>query len=512
MPLLFSPAGAAEGERPNFVIILVDDLGRHDLGIEGSPFYESPHIDRLASSGMRFENGYASCRVCSPSRASLLLGKSPARHGITNWIGAPAGEQYTRNDPLLPAEYVRTLPAADTTLAEALAQAGYVTFYAGKWHLGDEGSWPEDHGFQINKGGWSSGSPKGGYFSPWQNPNLENTAPGESLAIRLAKETAEFIDGHRQQPFLAFLAFYHVHSPIETTQPLWEKYRRKAGSLGLPDGDAYEFDRRLPVRQVQDNPIYAGMIETLDDAVGIVLEKVRETGLDETTVVIFTSDNGGVSSGDAYSTSNLPLRGGKGRQWQGGLKVPLYVRAPGITQPGDQTAEPAIHTDIYPTVLELAGLPLLHEQHQDGRSLAPALQGASLPRRDLYWHYPHYGNQGGEPSSVILSGDWKLIAYHEDGRQELYHLASDRGEQQDVLHDHPEVARELSAKLNDWLSENKVAMPEPNPNFDREAFERNLHDERTKGVERLEAERDRFADPDWQPNATWWDSALAPPD
>ncbi len=498
---------SAQAEKLNFLFILVDDLGVRDLGIEGSTFYETPNIDALARSGMRFENGYAACQVCSPSRASIMLGKAPPRHGITQWIGDRSGLAWNHGNPVMNAEYVHNLPAADTTLAEALRAGGYTTFFAGKWHLGKEGSWPEDHGFDINKGGWEPGSPKGGYFSPWINPRLENGPDGESLTLRLAEETAAFMASSKDQPFLAYLSFYTVHGPLQTTDTLWKKYRKKAADLGLTENDRrFEFDRRLPVRQVQDHPVYAGMMETLDDAVGIVMNKLKETGLDKNTVVIFTSDNGGVSSGDAYSTSLLPFRGGKGRQWEGGIREPYYIVAPGITEPGSVTDVPAIGMDFYPTMLELAGLPLLPEQHVDGVSLVPVLKGGTLADRNLYWHYPHYGNQGGEPSSIIRSGDWKLIVYHEDGRQELYNLADDIGEQHDLATQYPEKAAALKKNLDRWLKETGAVFPEPDPRFSEEKFTARLEKARTQKLRSLEKSHAGFLSPDWKPNGDWWGS------
>ena len=249
--------------RPNILFILADDLGWKDLSNEGSTYYESPNIDRIAREGMKFTRGYAACQVCSPSRASIMTGKYPTNHGITTWIGDRAGEAWRstrRNDTHLPPEYDRKLRASEITLAEALREQGYKTFYAGKWHIGGKGSWPEDHGFDINKGGWDVGSPHGGFFSPWKNPTLESGPPGESLPIRLGNETAKFIEEHKDKPFLAFLSFYSVHGPIQTTPKLWKKYREKALSAGLVK-ERFKFDRRLNVRQVQDCPIYAGMIE-----------------------------------------------------------------------------------------------------------------------------------------------------------------------------------------------------------------------------------------------------------
>ncbi len=496
--------------RPNFLFILVDDLGCRDLGYEGSTFHETPNIDALAASGMRFDQGYAACQVCSPSRASIMLGKATPRHGITQWIGSKVGMEWGRDDPVLPVEYVRNLPHEDTTLAEALREGGYTTFFAGKWHLGAKGSWPEDHGFMINKGGWDKGSPMGGYFAPWKNPRLESGPDGELLTLRLAEETASFIEGHQKKPFLAFLSFYTVHGPIQTTEALHQKYTDKAMEMGLTDNATrFKFDRRLAVRQVQDNPIYAGMVESLDTAVGMVMEKLKETGLDKNTVVIFTGDNGGVSSGDAYSTSLLPFRGGKGRQWEGGIREPYIIHVPGITEPGSVSQVPAIGMDFYPTMLELAGLPAMPEQHMDGVSLVPVLKGEKMPDRNLYWHYPHYGNQGGEPSSIIRSKDWKLIYYHEDGRCELYNLKADIGEQNDVADSHPEKVSGLQKKLNQWLAETGATFPARDPRFSQEKFDAKVESVRTVRMQKLEKQHADFLGNDWQPSgkAPWWGSS-----
>jgi arylsulfatase A-like enzyme len=504
----FAKPAVSSGELPNIVFILVDDLGIQDIGVEGSTFYETPNIDGLAHSGMRFESGYAACQVCSPSRASIMLGTAPPRHGITQWIGDRSGMAYNHGDPVLNADYLHNLPAGETTLAEALRAGGYTTFFAGKWHLGNKGSWPEDHGFDINKGGWEPGSPKGGYFAPWINPKLENGPDGESLTLRLARETASFIEASQDKPFLAYLSFYAVHGPVQTTEALCNKYREKAKKLGL-DGPRFKFDRRLPVRQVQDHPIYAGMMETLDDAVGIVLDKLKETGLDENTIVIFTGDNGGVSSGDSFSTCLLPYRGGKGRQWEGGIRVPFYIRVPGTTAPGSTTAVPAIGMDFYPTLLELAGLPLLPEQHKDGVSLVPALKGGTLGDRDLFWHYPHYGNQGGEPSSIIRSKDWKLIYYHEDKRVELYNVAKDIGEQTDLALNYPEEVAGLKKKLDAWLADTGAIMPKPDPRFSQKKFDEKIEKARTQQLQSLEKSHAKYLTPDWMPDADWWGSAAA---
>lgn len=499
---------AAKPAKRNFVFILVDDLGCRDLGFEGSKFHETPNIDRLAASGMRFDQGYAACQVCSPSRASIMLGKATPRHGITDWIGAAHGMKWNRDDRVLPAEYVHNLPHEDTTLAEAFRDGGYSTFFAGKWHLGTKGSWPEDHGFMINKGGWDVGSPKGGFFSPWQNPRLESGPNGESLTLRLANETASFIESNQDKPFLAYLSFYTVHGPIQTTEELCNKYRDKAAEMGLTENDQrFQFRRRLPVRMVQDNPIYAGMVETLDTAVGIVMNKLKETGLDKNTVVIFTSDNGGVSSGDAFSTSLLPFRGGKGMQWEGGIREPYIIHVPGMTTPGSSTQTPAIGMDFYPTMLELAGLPAKPEQHVDGVSLVPVLKGETIPERELFWHYPHYGNQGGEPSSIIRSKDWKLIYYHEDGRSELYDLSKDIGEEHNVASQNSDTVAALKLQLDAWLADTGAKIPKPDPRFDQGKFDKRVQNSREVRMRKLEKQHAEFLDKNKKPSPNWWGSA-----
>ncbi|MCP4784231.1 MAG: sulfatase [Fuerstiella sp.] len=502
-----NPATAAQ--KPNIVFILADDLGWRDLSNEGSTYYESPHIDRIATGGMKFTRGYATCQVCSPSRASILTGKYPTNHGITTWIGDRSGDAWRgtgRHDSHLPPAYEHNLRADEVTLAEVLSDAGYETFFAGKWHLGSEGSWPTDHGFKVNKGGWDVGSPRGGYFSPWQNPNLSSGPAGESLPIRLGRETAAFIEKNQDKPFLANLSFYSVHGPIQTTPALWKKYRDKAADAGLAD-ERFIFDRRLAVRQVQDCPIYAGMIESMDDAVGIVLETLDELGLAENTIVCFTSDNGGVSSGDAYSTSNTPFRGGKGRQWEGGIREPFYINVPGVTKANSTSAVPVSGVDWYPTLLELAGVPAPAEQNVDGVSLVPLLKGNSITDRSLFWHYPHYGNQGGEPSSIITEDNWKLIHYHEDGHDELYDLDTDPVEQKDVAGAEPDRAKALRTKLDTWLKSTNARFPTKDPQFDPSKRTARWESLRTRGTASLEARHTTYLNSTYVPNENWWGSS-----
>ncbi|HJN07070.1 MAG TPA: sulfatase [Pirellulaceae bacterium] len=501
-----SVAGVA-AERPNVVFILADDLGWRDLSVEGSEFYESPNVDRIANEGMRFTRGYATCQVCSPSRASIMTGKYPARLDITDWIGAAAGTDWKRNTRLLPAQYNRHLPHEDISLAEAFREGGYRTFFAGKWHLGGEGSFPEDHGFEVNVGGHHRGSPPGGYFSPYNNPKMENGPAGESLPIRLGKETAQFIEQHKDEPFFCYLSFYSVHGPLQTTPRLWEKYRRKATQGAQPES-RFIIDRTTPVRQVQDHPAYGGMVEAMDVAVGKVLKTLDRLRLADNTIVVFTSDNGGVSAGDGKATSNLPLRGGKGRQWEGGIREPYYIRWPGVVQARATSDVPVIGTDFYPTLLELTGLSSRPNQHVDGVSLVPLIQGKTIRERDLFWHYPHYGNQGGEPSAIIIRDNWKLIHYYEDQRRELYHLSEDIGEQRDLAGKFPDKVAELGKRLQVWLTETEAKMPIPNPGFSEARAVEQRNRIRNRDLPNLERAAANVLKKSWSPNDTWWGSKV----
>lgn len=499
--------------RPNILFILSDDLGWNDLGAGGSTFYESPNIDRIAHEGMKFTQAYASCQVCSPSRASIMTGQYTPRHGITDYIGAKSGEDWRNTDrhsKLLPADYNWNLPADSVTFAEALRRDGYRTFYAGKWHLGEEGAWPEDFGFEINKGGWRAHGPDGGYFAPWNNPKLEPGPAGEHLPIRLGQETATFIDEVGAEPFVAFLSFYSVHSPIQTTKALWQKYRQKAEDVGH-EGPRFIFDRNLPVRQVQDCPIYGGMIEAMDDAVGMALDALERNGLVENTIVVFTSDNGGVSSGDAFSSSMLPLRGGKGRQWEGGIREPLFIRYPYLIAPGALCDVPVNGIDFYKTFLELAGVAVPEEQTVDGESMVKLLKGEADPElsaRDLFWHYPHYGNQGGDPSAIIRNGPWKLIHYYEDGHDELYNLEEDEGEQSDVAAAHGDLVADMRARLDAWLKEIGAKLPVPDVEHDPAAEQARLERLEHTYMPKLEQDHAAYLDPNWEPNADWWGSQV----
>lgn len=496
-------------DRPNVVFILVDDLGYHDLGVTGSEFYETPNIDLLASTSYQFTQGYSASPVCSPARASIMTGVTPAVHKVTDWIGAPEGEKWRdigRHTKLLPPAYNHELESSLVTLPEALSQAGYETFFAGKWHIGGEGSYPEDHGFDINIGGYDKGSPIGGYFAPYDNPKMAQGPDGENLSMRLAMETSKFIEREHQKPFFAMLSFYAVHGPIQTTEAKWAKYREKASKAGLAD-QGYEMERRLPVRTVQDNPVYAGLVEAMDDAVGKVLETLKKQGLDENTIVVFTSDHGGVASGDAYSTSNLPLRGGKGYQWEGGIRVPYFIKIPGQKELV-KIDVPASGIDFLPTILDLTGVGGTDLLAIEGKSLAPVMRGMEIEPRPLFWHYPHYGNQGGDPSSTIRDGNWKLIYYWEDGHVELYNLVGDPSEQQNLSDQNPEVTQKLFSQLIAWLERTQANKPVLDPQYDETLHRQVLDKAREVKMPSLEEDRMKMLSPDWQPNADWWGSKV----
>lgn len=365
----------------------------------------------------------------------------------------------------MPAAYSKALAKEEVTLPEAFKEGGYATFFAGKWHLGPEGYWPEDQGFDVNQGGCSWGHPQS-YFSPYNNPRLKDGPEGEHLPDRLARETERFITEHRDQPFLAYLSFYSVHTPLSARADLRAKYEAKAALL-RPSGPAWGTEGQRQVRLVQDHAVYAGMVEAMDLAVGRVLDTIDKLNLSNRTIVVFTSDNGGLSTSEGSPTSNFPLRAGKGWFYEGGIRVPLIVRAPGVTAAGSTCAEPVFSADFYPTLLELAALPLRPAQHRDGVSLRPLLGKAgqgSLGREAIYWHYPHYGNQGGSPGSAMRMGDWKLIEFAEGNRVELYDLATDPGEKADLASGMEARVGQMREKLHRWQREVGARFPTINPN------------------------------------------------
>jgi arylsulfatase A-like enzyme len=465
LPSLTPADGATAADRPpNIVFFLVDDLGWKDLGCYGSSLHDTPHLDRLAASAMRFTDAYASCPVCSPTRGSVMTGKYPARLGITDWIPG----QRPKNRPLECPAILNELPLEEVTIAEALKAARYETFFAGKWHLGGEGFWPDQQGFDVNKGGHHRGSPPGGYYSPYNNPALADGPQGEYLTDRLADESICFLEQHRDQPFLLYLSFYTVHTPIQACKRHIAEYQEKVDALPALDGSGQRPEGDGFTKLRQDNPAYASMVRAMDDNVGRVLETLDALELADDTVVIFTSDNGGRSTlfRSGNPTSNEPIRAGKGWCYEGGIRVPLIIRAPGVTRAGSLCDAPVTSTDFYPTILELAGLEPKPDQHRDGTSLVPLLAGGdSLPRQAVYWHYPHYHGSAWKPGGAMRAGPWKLIEFYEDQRVELYNLADDIREQKDLSTAMPDKTAQLLGDFHAWRNRIGAKMPTPNPNY-----------------------------------------------
>ncbi len=455
-------SSAAPAARPNVVFILADDLGFMDVSPNNPrTFYETPNIARLAQRGMRFTQGYAACCVCSPTRGSIMTGKYPPRFGVTDFIPG------MRSAKLLSAPNADHLPLEETTLAEAFHEAGYATFFAGKWHLGGGSFYPGAQGFPRDLAPIGGGSGANAQF--WYPKSSPPTDPRDDpkTTDRIAAAAVEFIADHKNQPFFAYLPFLAVHIPIGARADLVAKYERKKA---FAPADAWGKERSSKVRLVQNHAAYAAMLEQLDAGVGRVLKALDENGLADRTIVVFMADNGGLSTSEGHPTSNLPFRGGKGWPYEGGVREPWIVAAPGVTKAGSVCDTPVISTDYYPTLLELAGLPLKPEQHLDGVSFVPLLKGRPFDRgKPLFWHYPHYGNQGGAPQGAIRDGDWKLIEWYEDGALELYNIAQDPGERTNLAARHPDRVKALHAQLAAWRKEVKAVMPTPNPKYDPSA-------------------------------------------
>ena len=456
-------AGAAptEAHRPNIVFILADDLGGRDLGCYGSTFHETPNLDRFAAGAMRFTEAYAACSVCSPTRASILTGKYPARLGLTDWLPGRADRP---DQKLKRPSIIRQLPLEEVTFAEALKEAGYRTAFIGKWHLGGKGFFPEQQGFDINIGGCQLGHPPS-YFSPYSIPTLADGPQGEYLTDRLTDETLKFLEANRAGPFLLYLSHYAVHNPQQAKPELIERFRANMAKAPASAGPEFLPEGESKARQIQNQPVYAAMLQSLDESVGRILRKLDELGLSTNTVVIFNSDNGGLSTAEGAPTSNFPLRAGKGWPYEGGVREPLIVRWPGVTAPNSVCRTATMSTDYYPTILQMAGLPLRPEQHVDGVSLVPLLKGGTIAGRPLFWHYPHYSNQGGGPCGTVRVGNLKLVEWFEDMRVEMFDLKSDLEEKHDLAGKMPEQARALREQLLDWRKSVNALMPTPNPGW-----------------------------------------------
>ena len=462
--LLLASVATVAGAPLNVVVVLVDDLGWMDLGCQGSDYYRTPNIDRLAASGMRFTDGYASCAVCSPTRAALMTGRAPARLGITDWIRAEfqlSGRQWpnvrdrfgyhrptdSRGKWLTPVNEQR-LPHSEITIAELLKPLGYVSAFIGKWHLGGRGHLPEDQGFDSNYGGWDYGQPPS-YFDPYVKtprlpmgiPTLAPRKTGEYLTDREADEAVGFILRNKDRPFLLYLSHYAVHTPIQAKPELTAEYER------LRDGEG------------QDDPVYAAMVHSVDDAVRRLLDTLKTTGLADRTLIVFTGDNGGLDRG-GRPTENAPLRSGKGYAYEGGLRTAWLVRWPGVTRPGSVSGEPIASIDLLPTIAAAVGTRLPVDRAIDGVDLTPALRGGKLPRRALLWHFPHYRHgPGHDPYSVVREGDWKLIQFYDPEKTELYNLASDLAEQKDRSTSEGAKVKALQAALARGLQASGARMP-----------------------------------------------------
>ncbi len=443
---------AAHGQQTNVVFFLIDDLGCY-----GSTYYQTPNIDRLAAEGMRFTDGYAACNVCSPTRAAIMTGRYPARLLVTQWL--PSGRWSPTKNLMREGRYLSNLPLEEVTIAEALREAGYHTGFMGKWHLGTETYYyPEHQGFDVNVAGRDYGAP-GSYFYPFEGTwNIPTTGkklfktsplsgkPGDYLVDRLAEEAEKFIRKNADKPFFLMLSHYAVHSPLQGKADKVARYEQ------------------VPADHQQGRPAYAAMVESVDDSVGRVTATLRELGLDDRTLVIFTSDNGGF----AKATDNSPLRANKGSNYEGGIRVPVIIKWPGRTQPGSISHEPVISTDFHPTILAATGQELRPHQHLDGKNLASILTGSgSIDRDAIYWHYPHYNQHPSSfPSGVIRAGDWKLIEAYETGELSLYNLSDDIGETTDLSKKFSEKTAELHARLNGWRAEVGADPMKRNPEYD----------------------------------------------
>jgi len=462
---LSAPAGAAapdDDKRLNVIVLLVDDWGWTDAACLGSDLYETPNIDALAASGMRFTSAYAACTVCSPTRAAMMTGQYPGRTRVTDWITG----HYRPGRPLEIPDWTQRLEHRHVTIAEALRDAGYRTAHIGKWHLTPRSNdpavvspyYPERHGFEINVAGNQWGAP-GSYFWPYQRGRGDGLAQrvanfpeggkkGNYLTDTLTDETVKIIRQWKDEPFFIYFPYYTVHTPIQGKPELVAKYKAKI--------DSGEGKLR------HTNPGYAAMVEALDQSVGRIVQTLEEQDIADRTVIFLTGDNGGLDR----VTRNVPLRAGKGSAYEGGVRVPGIVVWPDVTKPGSVSDEPIITVDYYPTILELTGAAgdAKHNADVDGVSLTTILKdpAASLDREAIYWHYPHYHPGGATPYGAIRAGDWRLVEFFTDNHVELYNLADDIGEKHDLAKKMPDKAAALRANLHAWRKAVDAQMPTRN--------------------------------------------------
>jgi len=492
-------------EKPmNVVFFLVDDLGWADIGCYGSSFYETPNIDSFAKEGVRFTNAYAACHVSSPSRASILTGKYPASINLTDWL--PGRRDFSfqklKNVPIN-----QHLPYDGTTIPKVLQENGYRTAIFGKWHLGKDSLSTARQGFDLHvPEGWNEGWPNKGYFSPYGLEGLEDGPEGEYLTDRLTTEALKYMEENKDQPFFLYLSHFAVHDPIEGRPDLVEKYKKKLEQTpefqgapfvleGDPDNPAEETltqvthegyrvfpDRTVKIKQRQDNVEFAAMVESMDESFGRVLDKLKTLGIDDRTIVIFYSDNGGMAAAnfyspdrvikeneldEAFSTSNLPLRGAKGWLYEGGIRVPLIVKWPGKSLQGLVCDVPVTGPDFFPTILDMLGIQVKSGIKTDGVSFTPLLRGETKIDRDaIFWHFPHYSNHGMQsPGGAVRCGDYKLLEYYENNTVQLFNLKNDIAEQHDLAKSEPEMVNKLRDMLHNWRKQVNAKMMDPNPEY-----------------------------------------------
>jgi arylsulfatase A-like enzyme len=431
---------AASSDKPNMIFMLIDDLGATDLACFGSHFYQTPNIDRLAQDGMKFTHAYSACTVCSPTRASIISGRYPAELHLTDWI---AGHNRPKAKLKIP-DWEQRLTHDVPTLPQALHAVGYATCAIGKWHLGEEG--PEKYGFDVAIANNGKGSPAS-YFSPYKNPGLADGPQGEFLTDRLTTEAEKFIEQNKDHPFFIYFAHYAVHQPIAGKPEVIEKYKKTASP-----------------NDPQHNPVYAALVQSVDDSVGHLRAKLAELKLADHTVIIFASDNGGLELGQ--TTYNLGMRAGKGSAYEGGVRTPAIAYVPGVTPAAAVNTTPVISMDWTATMLELAGAKPIDQQR--GVSLVPIFRGGRIADRPLFWHYPHYHPGGATPYSAMLENNWRLVEFFEDNHVELYHLSEDPEETHDLAASQAAKADELKAKLHAWRETMHAQLPTPNPNYDPE--------------------------------------------
>jgi arylsulfatase A-like enzyme len=473
-------SGRAQPAKPNVIFILLDDFGYTDLACYGSKYYETPNIDRLAREGLRFTNAYAACPVSSPTRASIMTGRYPVNTGITDWIpGRQATNSGSPDDKLMALPFKLQLDLEETTIAEVLKKNGYTTMISGKWHLGENQKfWPENQGFDINKGGYGAGSPNkskttNGYFSPYGNPTLEDGPTGEYLTDRQTDEALKFIEDNRQKSFFVYLSYYAVHNPMQGKEELIKRFTHRADSMGLSKTEPFTREKdwirksmsnNYKERVIQSNPVYAAMIWSVDENIGKLIRTLQDLKLDKNTIIIFTSDNGGLSTSEGSPTCNAPLKAGKGWLYEGGIRVPLIIKYPGITRSGSENNTPVSSIDFFPTIIEMTGSKS-ENISPDGVSIFSLLNNGSIKDRPLFWHYPHYSNQGTMPGSAVRSGNFKLIDNFESGRQELYDLDKDISEQNDLSATNTAKTTELFNLLKEWRKKTIAKMMLQNPKW-----------------------------------------------